>query len=176
MKPVLFVDFADQRALMAGLEAAHRSGVGIVDAFTPYPIEGLGEALGGNAGARRVRIFMLVGGLAAAAFAYALQFYSAVFAYPFDSGGRPPNSWPVFMLFPFEFGVLAAAVFGLVGLFLWTGLPRLDHPLFDVEGFERASNDRFILAISMPSSGRRRDGLEKTLRQVGALAIREAEL
>lgn len=176
MSRALFVDFADPAGLQAGVEAARRADVAIIDAFTPFPVEGLGKMLGGGAGATRVRIFMAVGGLTAATLAYGLQFYSATIAYPFDVGGRPHNSWPVFFLFPFEFGILAAGICGLLGLFWSTGLPLLNHPVFDVAGIERASADRFVLALAMPEKSRERERLEKRLAKLGALDIREAEL
>lgn len=176
MRSALFVDFADPDGLKAGIETARLYDVELVDAFTPFPIPGLGEMLGGAQGATRVRIFMLVGGLGLAAAAYALQYYSATVAYPFDVGGRPHNSWPVFFLFPFEFGVLSAAVFGLLGLALWSGLPRLNHPVFEVEGIDRASNDRFILVMAIPATKQKRDRLEAKLVKRGALKIREGQL
>ena len=74
---------------------------------------------------------MPIAALALAAAAYALEFWSAVYAYPIDSGGRPLNSWPIFLLVPFEVGVLAAAVAGFAALLVLCGLPRLHHPLFD---------------------------------------------
>jgi len=176
MTRALFVDFADAPGIRAAVEAARAEKIEIIDAFTPYPLDGLGAEIGGKAGGRRVRIWMLVGGLGAAAAAYALEFYSAVYAYPFNSGSRPLNSWPTFMLFPFEFGVLAAAVFGLIGLFRTTGLPRLHHAAFDIEGFDRASNDRFILALAPPEKQRRRARIEARFAELGAIAVREVEL
>lgn len=176
MTRALFVDFADAAGIRSGVEAARAEKLEILDAFTPFPIEGLGAEIGGKGGGRSVRIWMLVGGLAAAAAAYGLQVYSAVYAYPFNVGSRPPNSWPTFMLFPFEFGILAAAIFGLIGLFRATGLPRLHHAAFDIEGFDRASNDRFILALTPPEGKRQRARVEERFAKLGAIAVREVEL
>ena len=80
-----------------------------------------------------------------AVLAFGLQWYSAVIDYPLNSGGRPLNSWQVFLLVPFEVGVFAAALCGVVALLWSCGLPRLHHPLFEVPGFERATQDRFFL-------------------------------
>ncbi len=76
-------------------------------------------------------------------------------------------------MFPFEFGILSAGIFGLLGLFWVTGLPRLHHPHFDIEGFERASQDRFLLAIEPPEKKKQRRRIEEKLVRLGALAIRE---
>ena len=95
---------------------------------------------------------MFVGGFAMAALAYGLEYFSAVIDYPFNGGGRPLDAWPAFMLVPFATGILAAAVAGFIALLTETGLPRLHDPLFAVEGFERASQDPFILALERRSS------------------------
>ena len=75
---------------------------------------------------------------------------SAVINYPYNSGGRPLDAWPAFMLVPFATGILVAAIAGFAAFLIETGLPRLHHPLFAVEGFERASQDRFVLALEPP--------------------------
>ena len=79
-----------------------------------------------------------------------MEFWSAVYAYPIDSGGRPLNSWPIFLLVPFEVGVLAAAVAGFAALLVLCGLPRLHHPLFDCDAIERATDDRYFLLVRAP--------------------------
>ncbi len=176
MTKALFAEFGDAATFSSAVEQVRGQEVEILDAFTPFPIEGLDDALGGGHDGARVRWCMLLGGLAAAALAYGLETYSAVWGYPFDVGGRPHNSWPTFMLFPFEFGILSAGICGLLGLFWVTGLPRLLHAVFDIEGFGRASNDRFILALEPPQARSRRTQLEKALSALGALSVREVVL
>ena len=89
--------------------------------------------------------------------------------YPIDSGGRPLHSWPTFVLFPFAIGILAAAISGLIAFFWQSGLPRLHHPLFDADGFERVSQDAFLLAFTAPDRSDPRK-LRTLLRDAGALA------
>ncbi len=95
-------------------------------------------------------------------------------AYPFNSGGRPLFSWPVFLLVPFEVGVFAAALAGLIAFFVHCGLPRLHHPAFGVGGVERASQDRFFLDLRSPQR-RRSAHLQDLLCEAGAVSISEAE-
>jgi hypothetical protein len=173
MTRILVASFTEPDHLIAGIDRARAEGGTPIDAFTPFPVEGLGKALG--ASGRRVRKFMLIGGLAAAALTYGMEYFSAVAAYPFDAGGRPLHSWPVFLLVPFEIGVLVAAACGLVALFLSTGLPRLNHPLFEAPGFEKASQDRFLLALRMPETAATRAAIEAALGEAGAERIAEAE-
>lgn len=165
----LLAEFRDPAALKAALAQVRRSGHRPLDTFTPFPVEGLDEDLG--LGRSRIRTAMLLGGLGVAAFAYWLQWYSAVHDYPINSGGRPLHSWPVFLLVPFEVGVLGAALAGFLA-FLWScGLPRLHDPLFAVPGFERASQDRFFLLVAARASDRDGAGLRRLLEGAGALVV-----
>jgi hypothetical protein len=113
---------------------------------------------------------MALAGFGAAAAMYGLQWYSAVVAYPLNSGGRPLHSWPVFTLVPFEFGVLAAALAGFATMLWACGLPRLNHPVHDMPQFERASQDRFLLLVA-PKDGPA--PLRRRLEEAGALLVSE---
>ena len=133
-----------------------------------------------------IRVAMFIGGVAMAAAAYGLEYYSSVINYPYNSGGRPLDAWPAFMLVPFAIGILVAAIAGFATLLVECGLPRLHHALFAVEGFERASQDRFILALERPAdddamrpgarflSRRRRYGLARGRRMTRRLAMAAA--
>lgn len=66
---------------------------------------------------------MFIGGIATAATAYGLEYYSAVINYPYNSGGRPLDAWPAFMLVPFATGILVAAITGFASLLVECGLP-----------------------------------------------------
>ena len=120
-----------------------------VDAFTPFPVDGLHEFL--NVRAHPIRLVMFIAGMTAAALVYALEYYSAVISYPYNSGGRPLDAWPAFMLVPFAIGILAAAIAGFIAFLMACRLPRLHHSLFVVDRFERASQDRFFLAVERPT-------------------------
>ena len=126
---ILLARFARGDALAGAAHKARASGYRPVDAFTPFPIDGLAEAL--ETQPPHIRVAMFIGGAGVAALAYALEWYSAVIDYPIDSGGRPLHSWPTFVLFPFAIGILAAAISGLIAFFWQSGLPRLHHPLFE---------------------------------------------
>jgi hypothetical protein len=99
-----------------------------------------------------------------------MQWYSAVVDYPLNVGGRPLDSWPVFLLVPFEVGMLLAALSGFVA-FLWScGLPRLHDPLFALPSFERATQDRFFL-LAEAAPKRAAGGLRRAFEQSGAAAV-----
>jgi hypothetical protein len=107
------------------------------------------------------------GGFGIAALAYALEWYSAVLAYPIDSGGRPLHSWPAFVFFPFSVGILAAAIAGLIALFVQGGLTSLHHPVFAIAEVERASQDAFLLAL-VPADDDAAKDLQALLTREGA--------
>ena len=167
---ILLARFARGDALAGAAHKARASGYQPVDAFTPFPVDGLAEAL--ETRPPHIRVAMFIGGAGVAALAYALAWYSAVIDYPIDSGGRPLHSWPTFVLFPFAIGILAAAISGLIAFFWQSGLPRLHHPLFEADGFERVSQDAFLLAFTAHDKSDPRK-LRTLLRDAGALAVWE---
>jgi len=170
MSRSLLAEFRDADALTRAARAIHGE-YRLVDAYSPLPLENVARLLG-QTGAP-IRVVMAIAGFGVAACAYALEFYSSVINYPIDSGGRPPHSWPAFMMFPFSVGILSAAVFGLIALLLLTGLPRLHHPLFDIAGFDRASQDGFALEIAQPDGETERRHLIDALKRHGAVAVHE---
>jgi hypothetical protein len=121
----------------------------------------------------KVRVFMFAGGILIAAMALGGEYYTAVINYPYNVGGRPLNSWPAFMLVPFATGILGATIAGFIRFLFETGLPRLHFPLFAVEGTERASQDRFFLAIEAPETEDERRNAVDSLQGAGALNVRE---
>lgn len=173
MSKMLLAEFAHASSLREAAQAASRRGYKLLDAFTPFPVEGVAEML--DARPSKVRLFMFAGGILIAAMAYGGEYYTAVVNYPYNAGGRPLNSWPAFMLVPFATGIFGASVAGFIRFLFETGLPRLHFPLFAVEGLERASQDRFFLAIEAPESESERQDAMDGLRNAGALTVREVD-
>lgn len=167
----IIAEFGNADALSAAVRRVRQGGFRPVDALTPCPVEGLDETLGLKKSP--IRYPMLIAGGGVAAFAFWLEWWSAVFAYPINSGGRPLNSWPVFLLVPFEVGVLFAALAGFTALLVLCGLPRLNHPLFDWDAIERATDDRYFLLMAAPDNENENDRLRRLLSNARALRIRE---
>ena len=119
---------------------------------------------------------MLGGGLTMACLFYFTEWLSATHLYPFDQGGRPFNSWPAFMVATVEISVLTAGLTGFVSFLLKSGLPRLNHPLFDISSFERASQDQFLLALDLPEAQSEAGAARQFLYDAGAVWIAEVEL
>lgn len=171
MTTALLAEFRDHETLGHALSLIKTDQYEAIDAFTPYPVEGLADAIGPLRSL--IRPIMLAGGLAVAIFAFALQWYSASIAYPINSGGRPLNSWQVFLLVPFEVGIFTAALCGVIAILFSCALPQLHHPLFEIPGFERATQDRFfLLAAAKDASGASAD-LRAILERAGAVVVTE---
>lgn len=141
----LLAEFAEPRALVDAAKAARHAGFRDVDAFSPYAVDGLADALGFSN--NRVALVTLIGGLVGGIGGYFLQWYSAVVDWPINSGGRPFDSWPAFIPPTFELAVLGAALAAFIGFLALSGLPRLHHPLFDAPEFDLATRNRFFLCI-----------------------------
>jgi hypothetical protein len=138
-------EFEQPDQLLAAARNASTQGYRNMEAYTPFPIDGLSEAVGFSH--NRVAPIVLVGGILGGLTGFFMQWFSAVIHYPIDVGGRPLNSWPSFIPITFEMTVLCAALSAVVGMLGLNGLPRLNHPIFNVPGFGQASQDRFFLCI-----------------------------
>ncbi len=169
MTRLLVAEFGQSEALMEALRNSHALGFPALDALTPYPIDGLDDAL--RLRPSPMRWPMLVAALVASAAAYGLEYVTAVDLYPFSSGARPLNSWQVFLLVPFEVGILAAAVAGFAALLIFCGLPRIDSQLFAFPLVDRASSDRFVLVFAAPVGEADARRLNAALFQSRALRI-----
>lgn len=141
----LLAQFDTAEQLLSASQRAHAAGYRRMDAYSPFPIEGLGEAVGLRTNA--VPMIGLTGGVVGAITGYGLQFWVHTTALPINVGGRPLNSWPAFVPVTFELAVLFSALSMLVGLFILNGHPEPYHPAFNVADFARASRDRFFLCI-----------------------------
>jgi hypothetical protein len=141
----LLAEFSSADALCAAAKRAREHGYTRAEAYSPFPVEGLDEVLG--SGPDRVAPAALAGGLLGGAGTYFLQWYAAVVDYPVNVGGRPLHSWPAFIPATFEIAILGAAVAAVLAMLVQNGLPRLYHPLFEVEEFELASRNRFFLCL-----------------------------
>lgn len=174
MTPALLAEFVEARQLRNAAREAARCNYRLLDAFTPHYVEGLSELLGARSS--KIRLMMFIAGFGVAALAYgAGEYYTAVINYPYNSGGRPLNAWPAFMLVPFATGILGASVAGLTAFLVENGLPRLHHPLFAVQGFERASQDRFWLMLARPDAFAEQQQAIDWLRQTGAVSVHEVD-
>jgi len=141
----LMAEFADPTALSVAVRQVREKGYRKVEAYSPFPIEEVNEALGLHH--NRLPLLVLCGGIVGGLTGYFLQYYIAVMSYPINVGGRPLHSWPSFIIITFELTVLFAALSTVLGLLGLCGLPMPYHPVFNVPRFALASRNRFFLTI-----------------------------
>jgi hypothetical protein len=141
----LMAEFDSAQELVDAARKAHAEGYRKIDAYSPFPIEGLAEAIGFHKD--RVALVVLMGGLIGLISAYSLQYWVAVITYPTNIAGKPYHSWPSFIIVSFELTILFAGISALVGMLGLNGLPMPYHPVFNVAEFARASDDKFFLVV-----------------------------
>jgi Protein of unknown function (DUF3341) len=142
----VIAEFDTHELIVHAAREMRQEGYLFLDAFTPYPMRDLENALG----MQRSRINWVVFpfGLIAAALAYYLQYWTSAVDYRLNVGGRPPHAFLAFVPITFEMGVLFSALTAALTLAIWSKLPALWQPVFEVQGFERASLDRFFLWVA----------------------------
>jgi Protein of unknown function (DUF3341) len=167
----MLATFDDAPALAQAALRLHEAGYRRFDTYTPYQLDELAD-LPGTPRSRIAAVVFAAGALGAIG-GYLMQWYLMVVSYPINVGGRPLHSWPAFVPITFELMVLAASTAGVVALFVRNGLPRLHHPLFGVPGFERASQDGFLLAVEAIDRMFSAHGTKQTLERLGAREVHE---
>jgi len=141
----LMAEFRTPQELVDAAARARAEGYRRMDAYSPFPMEALSEAL--DLPASKVPRLVLVGGTLGALAGFALQYWVSVIAYPLDVGGKPYNSWPAFIPVVFECTILCAGLFAVLGMLALNGLPMPYHPVFNAPRFALASRDRYFLCI-----------------------------
>ena len=141
----LMAEFEDPTALVAATHESYKHGYRCMDAYSPFPIEELHEALG--SAHTRLPLIVLIGGIVGCVGGYLLQWWAAAVAYPVNVGGKPFHSWPMFIPITFECTILGAALAAVFGMLALNGLPQPYHPVFNVPRFALASRNRFFLCI-----------------------------
>ena len=141
----LMAEFEDPHALVAAAYRAHHEGYRKMDAYSPFPIEELHEALGAHHSP--LALIVLIGGIVGCAGGYAMQYWMNAVSYPINVAGKPFNAWPLFIPVTFECTILGAALAAVLGMLALNGLPMPYHPVFNVPRFALASRNRFFLCI-----------------------------
>ncbi len=141
----LMAEFPSAQALLDAAHKVHAAGYVRTDAYSPFPIHGLAEAIGFKD--RRISTLCALGGLTGLLGGYGLEYWTSAVAYPLNVGGRPFHSWVSFIPPAYETTILFAAFTAGISMIVLNGLPRPYHPVFNHPGFSRASQDKFFLAI-----------------------------
>ena len=140
----LLADFAHPDAMVDAARAAHAAGYRRIEAYSPFPVEGIEEVLEHRS--NRPYWFGVVGALVGVAIGLGMQIYANL-SYPLEIGGRPLIALQSFSIVTFLLMVSFATIFAVFGLLWLCRLPLLWHPLHEASAFDRATDDRFLLCI-----------------------------
>lgn len=141
----MMAEFDSAKDLVVAARRTHGAGYKKIDAYSPFPVEELAEAIGFHKNG--VPLVTLIGAIIGGLTGYLLQYWVAVVNYPVNIGGRPYHSWPAFIIITFELTILFGGISAVFGMLALNGLPMPYHPVFNVERFAMASKDRFFLII-----------------------------
>jgi hypothetical protein len=170
----LMAEFGDPTTLVEASRRTRAEGYRNVDAYSPFPIHELFDAL--DAHDRRLPLTVLGGGIVGMLGGFGLCYWTSVIAYPMNIGGRPYNSWPSFIPVTFETTILLAAFSAVLGMIVLNGLPMPYHPVFNVERFARGgSRDRLFLVIESTDPKFDRDKTRAFLEGLGATVVNDID-
>ncbi len=141
----LMAEFTTPTEVVAAALRTHEAGYRKIDAYSPFPIEELSEAIGFHRNG--VAPIVLTGGLLGCFTGYAMQYWISTISYPVNVGGRPLHSWPSFIIVTFELTILFSVLSAVFGMLALNGFPMPYHPVFNVPEFARVTKDRFFLII-----------------------------
>ena len=141
----LMAEFDSPTELVVAARKTYAAGYKKIDAYSPFPVEELAEAIGFRRNG--VPAVVLVGGILGCLSGYLLQWWISVVSYPVNVGGRPYHSAPAFIVVTFEMTILCAVLAAVFGMLALNGLPMPYHPVFNVPRFRFATKDRFFLIV-----------------------------
>jgi hypothetical protein len=141
----IMAEFDSATALVEAARKTHQAGYRKIDAYSPFPIEGLAEEVGFHHD--EVPLVVLIGGIVGGLTGYLMQYWMSAVDYPLNIGGKPYHSWPAFIIITFEMTILFAGVSAVLGMLALNRLPMPYHPVFNVPRFALASKDRFFLIV-----------------------------
>ena len=169
----LVAAFATPEELLEATRRARSTGYRHMEAYTPFPVEGLAEALDFHR--THLPLVVLLGGIIGGVGGYALQYWINVIEYPLNVGGRPLHSWPAFIPVTFELTILVAALAAVLGMLALNGLPMPYHPLFNVPRFASVTRDGFFLCIEARDPNFDRIETRRFLEGLAASEVSEVE-
>lgn len=162
----LIAEFHDPDDVLEAAGKVYSEGYRKVEAYTPFPVHGLSEAI--KAEDSKVRWAAFLAGVAGGVGGMLMEIYVLAYDYPHNVGGRPLISWPQFIPVAYELTILCAAFGAVLGMFAFNGLPRPHHPIFNAKNFERASQDRFFIGIEATDPKFDLEATQAFLRSLGA--------
>jgi hypothetical protein len=167
----IMAEFDSASDLVAAARKTHESGYQKIDAYSPFPVEELSEAIGFHT--NRVALVTLIGAITGGISGYLMQYWMNAVNYPVIVGGKPPHSWPAFIPITFEMTILFGGISAVLGMLALNGLPMPYHPVFNVPRFAMATKDRFFLIVFSTDPKYSPAGTRQFLESLGPRSISE---
>jgi hypothetical protein len=167
----MMAEFDSATHLVEAARLVHAAGYKKIDAYSPFPIEGLAEDIGFHHD--EVPLVVLIGAIIGGLTGYLMQYWMSAVDYPINVGGRPYHSWPSFIVITFEMTILFGGISAVFGMLALNGLPMPYHPVFNVPRFALASKDRFFLIVFSSDSKYDAAGTRQFLQGLGPRSVSE---
>jgi hypothetical protein len=166
MRRFVLGEFTHPDPCVKALHRLREGGIGGLDAYSPYPVHGMDEALG--LPRSKVPLVALTGGVLGAIGGYAMQWWMNSRDYPINVGNRPAHGFWTNIPITFECGILLAVLsIFFSSIFYFFKLPRPYHPVFESERFRTASLDAFWISAEAEGDESVAE-LERRFREMGA--------
>ena len=173
MRRYVLGEFNQPELCVDAVRKLRESGVDGLDAYSPFPLHGIDQALG--LPRSKVPLVALTGGVLGALGGYVMQAWMNGVDWPINVGNRPPHGFWTNIPITFESGVLIAVLsIFFSSIFYFFALPRPYHPVFESEQFRTASLDAFWVSIETEEEEPVAE-LEKKLRDTGARRVHTVE-
>jgi mono/diheme cytochrome c family protein len=154
-------EFADENALLAASRKVRDSGYTKTDAFTPFPVHGIDEALGIKP--TILPFLVLCAGLTGLATALLMQWWMNGVDYRYIISAKPMGITPASIPVAFELTILFSAFTSFLGMFALNKLPTFSNPVFTNPRFDRATDDRFFLYVNSQDKYYNRESVKDLL-------------
>lgn len=165
----LLAEFETAQQIYHACEGVRDAGYTHWDAHTPFPVHGLDGAMG--LPKSKLPWIVLAAGLTGLAGATALQWWVHAVEYPLVISGKPFFALPTYVPVMFELTVIFSAFAAVIGMLALNGLPKMNHPLFTSERFDRASDDRFFISVESRDARYDANATAEFLRSLGATNV-----
>lgn len=165
----VLAEFRNPKELVDATRSVKKSGYKNFDTYAPFPIHGMEKAMGLKESP--LGWIVLGGGLLGAIGALALLIWVTTSAWALNISGKPFLNIPIYIPITFELTVLLASFAALFGMLFLNKLPKFYNPLFNVERFEKASDDGFFVCIEASDDLFAEEKVTKLFRDNGATHI-----
>ena len=162
-------EYADERQLLDACRKVRDSGYTRTDAFAPFPVHGIDEALGIKP--TILPWIVLVMGLTGLSIALLMEWWMNAVSYPYIISGKPFFSLPAFIPVMFECTILFSAFTTFFAMVFLNGLPRFSNPVFTNPRFDRSTDDRFFLWVDSRDRYFNSDKVKSLLESTGPLSL-----